>query len=157
LVSSGGSNTLDAMGALARRTAARRVRHRPLAAYLHAKSWVVFIVGVAATACTAPSESAGPVVEAGIASHYADSLAGRPTASGEPYDPDQATCAHRTMALGTILEVHATRTDRRARCRVNDRGPFAKDRILDVSRTIAEQLGMDGIAKVELRVVSTPD
>jgi len=103
-------------------------------------------------ACT-ESAKVGPVVETGIASHYADSLAGRPTASGEPYDPQKATCAHQTMDLGTTVEVYAVRTEKKARCRINDRGPFAKDRILDVSRSVAEQLEMDGIAKVELRVV----
>lgn len=98
------------------------------------------------------------VFETGIASHYADSLAGRPTASGEPYDPQEKTCAHRTLALGTVVEVHTLRTGRTARCRVNDRGPYAKDRVLDVSRKVAEELGMEGgIAKVELRIVASEE
>jgi rare lipoprotein A len=121
---------------------------------------VTLIVGsLALAACPADSEGdlagkAGPVVEEGVASHYADSLAGRPTASGEPYDPNAATCAHRTLALGTVVQVRALRTNETARCRVNDRGPFAKDRILDVSRHLAEKLKMDGVAKIELRKVA---
>jgi len=119
------------------------------------------LLGLGLLACTASEDGdlagkAGSVIEEGVASHYADSLAGRPTASGEPYDPNAATCAHRTMKLGTVVEIHALRTDKTARCRINDRGPFAKDRILDVSRHVAEQLEMDGVAKIELRKVETP-
>lgn len=94
-----------------------------------------------------------PVIETGIASHYADSLAGRPTASGEAYDPRKFTCAHPKLPFQTMLEVVRVKTGRRVRCRVNDRGPFAKGRIIDLSRAAAEALGMDGITKVRLRRV----
>ena len=93
--------------------------------------------------------------QAGTASYYADSLAGRPTASGEPYDPRALTAAHRTLPFGTIVEV--TREDgRKVVVRVNDRGPFGrKERILDLSRAAAEQLGIvrAGVAKVTIRVI----
>lgn len=97
-----------------------------------------------------PADEAGPVIETGVASRYADSLAGRPTASGETYDPNAMTCAHRKLPFGTRLHIKVLRTGAESTCRVNDRGPFAKDRILDMSRAVAEKAGVDGIAKVEL-------
>lgn len=96
--------------------------------------------------------------QSGVASYYADSLAGRPTASGEPYDPADFTAAHRTLPFGTIVEV--TRPDGRSvKVRVNDRGPFGKKkRILDLSRAAARAIGLDreGIANVTVTVVSAP-
>ncbi|MFO0588717.1 MAG: septal ring lytic transglycosylase RlpA family protein [Polyangiaceae bacterium] len=96
--------------------------------------------------------------QSGIASYYADSLAGRPTASGEPYDPKDFTAAHRTLPFGTIVEV--TREDgQTVRVRINDRGPFGKKkRILDLSRAAARAIGLDraGIAMVTVTVISAP-
>lgn len=107
---------------------------------------------------TAPDDRApsGPgIVQVGEASYYADSLAGHPTASGEPYDPGALTAAHRTLPLGTVVEVE--RDDgRKVEVRINDRGPFGKeDRILDLSRHAAETLGIvrSGVAKVKMTVV----
>lgn len=88
----------------------------------------------------------------GYASYYADSLAGRKTASGEPYNPNAATCAHRKLPFGTWLEVFSVDTNARARCRVNDRGPFVKGRIIDVSRSVARQLRMLGKGVVRVRI-----
>jgi rare lipoprotein A len=98
----------------------------------------------------------GPVIQTGVASRYADSLAGRPTASGEPYDPDAMTCAHKKFPFGTKLHIKVLRTGAEANCTVNDRGPYAKGRILDMSRAVAEEAGVDGIAKVELRKLQPP-
>jgi rare lipoprotein A len=91
--------------------------------------------------------------ERGLASYYADALAGRRTASGEVYRPDEATCAHRRHAFGTRLRITAVASGRSAMCRVNDRGPFVKGRILDVSRSVAERLGVlqAGVFQVEIR------
>ncbi len=94
----------------------------------------------------------------GTASYYADSLAGRPTASGEPYDPDELTAAHRTLPFGTIVEV-AREDGRSVLVRINDRGPFGKKkRVIDLSRAAARELGLEraGIATITLRVVSVP-
>ncbi len=89
-------------------------------------------------------------LECGAASYYADSLAGRPTASGEPYEPRQLTAAHKTLPIGTILDVQ--RTDNRASVTVtiNDRGPFSPGRIIDLSRAAAEQIDLvtDGVTEV---------
>ncbi len=96
--------------------------------------------------------------QAGVASYYADSLAGHPTASGEPYDPSEFTAAHRTLPFGTVVEV-ARSDGRSVLVRINDRGPFGKKkRIIDLSRAAAQAIGLDrsGIATVTLRVVSVP-
>jgi rare lipoprotein A len=94
-------------------------------------------------------------VSSGVASYYADSLSGRPTASGEPYDPKALTAAHRTLPFGTLVEV--SRDDGRSVVvRVNDRGPFGKKkRLIDLSRRAAEELGMvkAGVVNVTVRVV----
>jgi rare lipoprotein A len=97
----------------------------------------------------------------GRASYYADSLAGRSTASGQPYDPAAFTAAHRDLPFGTELDV--TRDDGRSvRVRVNDRGPFgraaARGVILDLSRAAAEQLDMirEGVIEVRAVVVTPP-
>jgi rare lipoprotein A len=78
----------------------------------------------------------------GIASWYGDEFAGRPTASGEIFDPSLLTAAHQTLPLGTWIKVTNTHNNKQVRVRVNDRGPFVAARILDVSRAAAEQLDM---------------
>lgn len=104
---------------------------------------------------TASPKAAKTRVESGIASYYSDVLHGRLTASGQRYDKSAATCAHRTHRFGTRLEVVVLDTGRKAQCRVNDRGPFVDGRIVDVSRSIAEKLGLldRGLARVEIRQV----
>jgi rare lipoprotein A len=97
------------------------------------------------------------VIAEGLASRYADSLAGRKTASGAPYDPEARTCAHRRLRLGTVLHVRRKKTGQTVTCRVNDRGPFHDDRILDLSRAAAEALGFTGVAQVEVRKVLAPE
>lgn len=127
--------------------------------------------------CAAPSTSVGPArppesaspsgpmpaadssrtSQRGHASYYSDRLAGRATASGEPYAPRELTAAHRSLPFGAVVDV--IRDDgRRVQVRINDRGPFTKNRIIDVSRRAAEMLGMirEGTAEVLLQVVSLP-
>lgn len=99
----------------------------------------------------------GKIYQRGGATYYADSLAGHATASGEPYDPSALTAAHRTLPLGAVVDV--ARTDgRHVTVRINDRGPFAKGKIIDLSRGAARAIGLlgDGTARVMLRVVSLP-
>lgn len=93
--------------------------------------------------------------EVGFASYYAASLAGNKTASGEVYDPDEATCAHRRLRFGTRVRIKVLKTGKTAECRVNDRGPFVNGRIIDVSGRLAKELGMvdAGVARVELLVL----
>lgn len=99
--------------------------------------------------------------EVGEASWYGgdgDGFEGRPTANGELYDPERLTCAHRTLPLGSHVEIENLETRRSVILRVNDRGPFIRGRIVDVSRRAARELGFlgRGTAKVRLRPV-TPD
>ena len=105
-----------------------------------------------------PSQEGQAYLEEGIASWYGgndDGFAGRPTASGEIFDPDQYTCAHRTLPLGSFVEVENLDNHRRVVLRVNDRGPFMKGRILDLSKRGAQELGIvgQGTSRVRLRSV----
>lgn len=90
----------------------------------------------------------------GKASYYADSLAGNHTASGERYDPRQLTAAHRTLPFGAVVDV-VRRDGRWVRVRITDRGPFAKGRVIDLSRRAAAAIGMieAGVVDVTLYVV----
>ena len=94
-------------------------------------------------------------IEVGLASYYADVLEGRRTANGERYRARAATCAHRTHPFGTRLEVQVIDTGEKAICRVNDRGPFVKGRVVDVSRSLAGDLDLldRGVAPVRVRPV----
>jgi len=89
----------------------------------------------------------------GKAAYYSDALAGRPTASGEPYDPAAFTAAHRTLPFGTVLRVVSGERGVVVYVRVNDRGPFGDDeRIVDLSRAAAEALGMIQAGVIAVRV-----
>ena len=94
----------------------------------------------------------GQPVEGGKASYYGAELAGNPTASGEAFDPTDLTAAHRTMPFGTRLRVTNERTGASVVVRVNDRGPFHGDRVIDVSTAAAKEIGLKraGTARVSL-------
>ena len=76
------------------------------------------------------------------ASWYGDELRGNRTASGEKFNPDGLTAAHRTLPFGTCLVVGNPRNGKSVNVRVNDRGPFAKDRVLDLAAGAARAIGM---------------
>lgn len=88
--------------------------------------------------------------QSGVASWY---QMGHTTANGERYRPDGLTCTHRTLPFGTRIQV--TYNGRSATCRVNDRGPFIKGRVLDLSRGMARAIGLIhvGVARVTYRVL----
>lgn len=88
----------------------------------------------------------------GIASWYAES---RGTANGERYNASSLTAAHRTLPFGTMVKVTNLSTNCVAEVRINDRGPFKKGRIIDVSKAAAKQLKMigSGVASVQIEVV----
>lgn len=96
-----------------------------------------------------------PVLQTGLASWYGKELAGRPTASGEPFRPARRTAAHPTLPFGTVVKVTRVETGRSVRVVINDRGPYAKGRIIDLAASAARRLDMidAGVVKVELRVV----
>lgn len=91
-------------------------------------------------------------VEEGEASWYGPGLYGRRTASGEVLRPGDFTAAHRTLPFGTCLRVVNLDNGRSVQVRVNDRGPFAAGRILDVSEPAARALGMRGRGVVRVRL-----
>ena len=92
------------------------------------------------------------VASHGVASFYTE---GTQTASGERFDTNELTAAHRTLPFGTRLRVTNVATGQSVTVRVNDRGPFVPGRVVDVSHSAAQTLGMveGGIAKVKLDVV----
>ncbi len=94
----------------------------------------------------------------GLASYYSAFFDGRKTANGEIYRNARFSAAHLTLPLGCWIEVRARTTGRMIRLRVNDRGPFVKKFVLDLSRSAAQALGVD-VAEdryVEIRVVGLP-
>ncbi|MFC3106161.1 septal ring lytic transglycosylase RlpA family protein [Salinisphaera aquimarina] len=102
-----------------------------------------------------PTEDTRPVFQTGEASFYAHSFDGKRTANGETYSSKRLTAAHRTLAFGTRVRVTNVDNGRHVNVRINDRGPYAQDRIIDLSPRAAKRLGMteDGVATVELRIL----
>ncbi|MEE4296046.1 MAG: septal ring lytic transglycosylase RlpA family protein [Wenzhouxiangella sp.] len=100
--------------------------------------------------------SAAGYRERGIASWYGTKFHGRLTSSGEPYDMYQLTAAHRSLPLPTFAEVTHLENGRSIIVRINDRGPFHQDRIIDLSWAAAVKLGIDqaGTGPVEVRAIS---
>ncbi len=91
----------------------------------------------------------------GVASWYGGMFHGRTTANGEPYDMHAMTAAHPSLPFGTKVRVTNLENGRSVVLRINDRGPFAKRRIIDVSRHAAEHLGFlgSGLARVRVEVI----
>jgi peptidoglycan lytic transglycosylase len=108
---------------------------------------VMTICGAAALFVTA---SPSAMAESGIASVYAYS--GSKTASGERASPAGLTAAHRTLALGTHVRVTNRRNGRSVSVRINDRGPFVRGRVIDVTPAGARVLGFSGLAPVKLEL-----
>ncbi|WGE31784.1 septal ring lytic transglycosylase RlpA family protein [Actinobacillus genomosp. 2] len=94
--------------------------------------------------------------QSGVASYYADKFNGRRTANGERFSNAAMTAAHKTLPFGTLVEVTNTRNGRSVVVRVNDRGPYAHARVVDLSKAAARQLGMHhhGTAHVKLAVLN---
>jgi rare lipoprotein A len=99
-----------------------------------------------------------PKAEVGLASWYGIERQGKPTASGEPFDKDRFTAAHRKLPFGTTVRVTNLKNLASTFIRINDRGPGVRGRVIDVSWAAAKQLGFleAGIARVEVEVVSSP-
>jgi rare lipoprotein A len=106
-------------------------------------------------------EEGAPIdgVETGIASWYGGKFHGRRTANGEIYDKHKLTAAHQSLPFNTIVEVENLENRRKVMVRINDRGPFVKGRIIDLSREAARRLGMEasGTAPVCLRILKPGD
>ena len=130
-------------------------------AALMAMAGLVLMTGCAATPRPIKSAPAGPSSPAaapmiGMASYYGKQYHGRKTASGEIYDMNKMTAAHRTLPFGVQVRVTELSSQRSVVVRINDRGPFARDRIIDVSLAAARRLGMiqSGHVNVKLEVMS---
>lgn len=106
-----------------------------------------------------PTPEPEPIVDGydavGKVSYYADSLHGRLTASEEPYDTTKFTAAHRKLPFGSVLNITNPTSQQSITVCVNDRGPFARDRILDLSRAAAAQVGLirAGVASMQVTLV----
>ncbi len=134
--------------------------HTPLARFA---VFVLFLLGVSTlSGCAdAPSPRAYPpgypigYVERGMASWYGPGFHGNNTANGERFDMHKLTAAHRTLPLGSVAVVRSLTTGRQVTVRINDRGPFARGRILDLSYAGARAIGMTGSGtdEVELHVI----
>ncbi|MBI5402433.1 MAG: septal ring lytic transglycosylase RlpA family protein [Ignavibacteriae bacterium] len=90
--------------------------------------------------------------EEGIASWYGPGFHGRKTASGEKFDTHELTAAHKTLPFGTILLVTNLENGKTTTVRINDRGPYARGRIIDLSMAAKKELEMGGLAKVRIEI-----
>jgi rare lipoprotein A len=114
---------------------------------------LLLLLLLASAACAHARRAGEPAAfSEGLASYYGDAFRGRPTASGEPFDPDALTAAHRTLPFGTCLRVESVASGRSVEVRINDRGPFVKDRIVDLSEAAARSLELvhQGVGRVRL-------
>jgi rare lipoprotein A len=106
-------------------------------------------------AAGSPAPASG---ETGLASWYGHPYHGRASASGEIYDMEQMTAAHRTLPFGAMVRVHDLDNQKSVDVRINDRGPFVDGRIIDLSHAAARVIEMigPGIAQVQLEILSLP-
>jgi rare lipoprotein A (peptidoglycan hydrolase) len=124
------------------------------------------VVALADTAAVTPApapeapaetDAEGTPIAGGEASYYGEELAGNPTASGELFEPGKLTAAHRSLPLGSRVRVTNVSNGESVVVRVNDRGPFAKNRVIDVSKAAAREIGLlrRGTGQVRLELVPT--
>lgn len=101
------------------------------------------------------SQVSGDEIGSGMASYYGRELAGNRTASGEAFDPDDFTCAHRSLPFGTKVRVTNLANGQSVVVRVNDRGPWGRGRVIDISQAAAKEIGMhrSGTARVRMTLV----
>jgi rare lipoprotein A len=95
-------------------------------------------------------------IDGGMASYYGDELAGNRTASGERFDPGQLTGAHRSLPFGSMVRVTNVSNGDSVVVRINDRGPFSRGRVIDISHAAAREIGMhrSGTARVKLALLN---
>lgn len=95
-----------------------------------------------------PKETSGKVIQNGRASWYGPGFHGRKTASGERFNTNELTAAHRTLPFGTKVRVVNKKTGKSVVVRINDRGPYAHGRVIDLSRASAQAIGITGVGSV---------
>jgi rare lipoprotein A len=119
---------------------------------------ILLLLTAAAAAAEPPLDRSGRPRE-GKASWYGGEFAGKPMADGTPMKPQSNNAASKTLPLGTTAKVTNLKTGQTATVTIQDRGPYVKGRIVDLSPATAEQLGItrkDGIAKVEVQPITVP-
>ena len=104
-----------------------------------------------------PLQSARGFIEEGVASWYGPGFHGKRTANGETYDMHAMTAAHRILPLGTIVRVTNKNNGRSLILRINDRGPFADDRVIDLSRAAADKLDVVAKGTAPVRIMAMSD
>lgn len=121
---------------------------------------LIGLVGLVVLYSTIPLAAQSEIVKLeATASYYGDEFQGRPTSSGELFDMNAFTAAHKTLPFGTMLEVTNLANGKKVIVRVNDRGPFVDTRELDISKAAAAKIGMleTGTARVSIRKIAGPD
>ena len=111
-------------------------------------------VAACVSLCITSFAVAAPARETGIASWYGGQFHGRLTANGERFTMFAMTAAHKELPFGSIVRVRQAGSGRSVVVRINDRGPFVEGRVIDLSRSAAQSLGMEGISHVSLDVVA---
>lgn len=113
----------------------------------------LFARALIGAALVSPLAALPAAAETGVASYY---WQGQSTASGERFNPGAMTAAHRTHPFGTKVKVTNLRNGKSVVVRINDRGPFVRGRVIDVSRAAAQELGFtgNGVTQVALAVVN---
>ncbi|EIC20647.1 rare lipoprotein A [Thiorhodovibrio frisius] len=116
---------------------------------------LLLLIALPGMAAVKPAPGA---VQSGMASFYHDSLHGNRTASGQVYDKNRVSAAHKTLPLGTKVKVTDLETGRSIVVPINDRGPFVRGRVIDLSRRAAAKLDMikRGVTRVQIEVLSMP-
>jgi rare lipoprotein A len=127
--------------------------------------YLLFIISIVLSSCGTTSRAGkervppsagkgtGEVIENGVASWYGPKFHGRLTANGEKYDMYGFTAAHRTLPFNTIVRVENQDNGKSVVVRINDRGPFAKNRIIDLSKRAAEEIDMIGNGTAPVKLV----
>ena len=136
----------------------RLIKNRPGSAgirWLGALLLILFLPAACASPVRPPALGPQDFHAVGLASWYGGKFHGRRTASGEIYDQNGPTAAHKTLPFGTQVRVVNLENGRATVLRINDRGPFVRGRIIDVSRRAAEILGFQskGLARVGIQIV----
>jgi rare lipoprotein A len=136
---------------VSRKSAARKMR----------LGLVAIAMGVTGSAAHAGPKAAPKVAptdaQIGTASWYGGKFNGRKTASGERFDMNALTCAHRSLPLGSWIRVTNLLNLNQVFLRVNDRGPVPRSRVLDLSRAAAQKLGIGGLGKVKIEPIRDGD
>ncbi len=120
---------------------------------------LILVVGFFATSCVKPPTQQGRAFQVGEASWYGPGFHGRTTANGETYDQNALTAAHRTLPFNTRVRVVNMRNGKSVDVRINDRGPYVGDRIIDLSRKAAQEIDMieTGVARVRLILLDSDE